>query len=166
MSSLCKIERALKYKKDSRISWCMCFVSFLCVMIQAAIDYNFGLIIVPIINDFNSDRSLVAWIGSIENGMLYISGLFASISVKLYGLRPVLMFGGVIGAIAFTLSALSPNIGMMMVTFGFLGGIGLGFIYTPSIIACSYYFEKRRAVATGISLCGKKQYPKNFIFSL
>ena len=143
------------YKKDSLLSWCMCFVAFLCVMIQASVDYNFGLIIAPLMNDFKSDRSSISWIGSIENGMLYISGLFASIGVKLYGLRAVLICGGILGAFAFGTSAMSPNIGVMMVTFGVMGGAGLGFIYTPSIIACSYYFERRRALATGIALCGK-----------
>ena len=159
MSALNKVSKKknvqLLYKKDGPLSWCMCFVAFLCVMIQASVDYNFGLIIVPLMNDFNSDRSLVSWIGSIENGMLYISGLFASIGVKLYGLRAVLVCGGILGAVAFGTSALSSNVGVMMVTFGLLGGTGLGFIYTPSIIACSYYFERRRALATGISLCGK-----------
>ena len=159
MSALNKISKKKNaqflYKKDSPLSWCMCFVAFLCVMIQASVDYNFGLIIVPLMNDFNSDRSLVSWIGSIENGMLYISGMAASIGVKQYGLRAVLICGGILGAAAFGTSALSSNVGVMMVTFGLMGGTALGFIYTPSIIACSYYFERRRALATGISLCGK-----------
>ena len=30
----------------------------------------------------------------------------------------------------------------------------LGLIYLPAVVACGYYFEKRRALATGISVCG------------
>lgn len=33
-------------------------------------------------------------------------------------------------------------------------GIGLGLIYLPSIVIVSYYFEKKRAFATGIAVCG------------
>ncbi|KAG5866395.1 hypothetical protein JTB14_026452 [Gonioctena quinquepunctata] len=33
-------------------------------------------------------------------------------------------------------------------------GIGFGFIYTPSIITIGFYFERWRALATGIAVCG------------
>lgn len=33
-------------------------------------------------------------------------------------------------------------------------GLGLGLAYLPAIVSVSYYFEKRRAFATGIAVCG------------
>lgn len=33
-------------------------------------------------------------------------------------------------------------------------GFGFGLIYLPSVISVSYYFEKKRALATGIAVCG------------
>ena len=41
-----------------------------------------------------------------------------------------------------------------MMTYGVLGGFGLGLIYLPAVVAVGYYFEKKRALATGISVCG------------
>ena len=35
-----------------------------------------------------------------------------------------------------------------------LAGIGFGFMYLPSIVMVSFYFDKRRALATGIAVCG------------
>ena len=35
-----------------------------------------------------------------------------------------------------------------------IGGFGLGLIYLPAVVAVGYYFERRRALATGISVCG------------
>ena len=35
-----------------------------------------------------------------------------------------------------------------------LAGIGFGMMYLPAIVIVGYYFDKRRALATGISLCG------------
>ena len=32
-----------------------------------------------------------------------------------------------------------------------LGGLGLGLIYLPAIVSVGFYFESRRALATGIS---------------
>jgi len=33
-------------------------------------------------------------------------------------------------------------------------GVGLGLLYLPNIVAVSYYFQRRRAFATGIAVCG------------
>ena len=41
-----------------------------------------------------------------------------------------------------------------MLTYGIMGGFGLGCIYLPAVVACGYYFEKKRALATGIAVCG------------
>ena len=36
----------------------------------------------------------------------------------------------------------------------FLAGMGFGLIYLPSIVIVQYYFDKKRAFATGVSTCG------------
>lgn len=36
----------------------------------------------------------------------------------------------------------------------FFSGIGLSTIYIPAVIVVGFYFEKWRALATGISMCG------------
>jgi len=33
-------------------------------------------------------------------------------------------------------------------------GVGLGLLYLPNIIAVSFYFQRRRAFATGVAVCG------------
>ena len=33
-------------------------------------------------------------------------------------------------------------------------GLGFGLIYLPAIVTVNYYFESRRALATGIAVCG------------
>ena len=43
---------------------------------------------------------------------------------------------------------------MLMATYGILGGFGLGMVYLPAVVSCGYYFEKRRALATGVAVCG------------
>jgi MFS family permease len=55
---------------------------------------------------------------------------------------------------AFALSTLSNSVAMLMVTYGIVGGIGFGLIYLPAIVSVGYYFEKKRALATGIAVCG------------
>ena len=33
-------------------------------------------------------------------------------------------------------------------------GVGFGMIYLPAVIAAGFYFDRRRALATGIAVCG------------
>ena len=35
-----------------------------------------------------------------------------------------------------------------------MAGFGFGLVYLPSIVSVSFYFQKRRALATGIAVCG------------
>ena len=79
------------------------------------------------------------------------TGPFASALVNRFGCRPVCVMGSIIASAAFMLCTLSTNVNHMMLTYGVMGGIGFGLIYLPSVISVSYYFERRRALATGNS---------------
>ena len=57
--------------------------------------------------------------------------------------------GSIITSVAFSLSIFSVNVPMLMLLYGVLGGFGLGLIYLPAVCAVGYYFEKKRALATG-----------------
>ena len=46
------------------------------------------------------------------------------------------------------------SIWMLYLTFGLLTGIGLSLCYVAAVVIVAYYFEQRRSLATGISVCG------------
>ena len=69
--------------------------------------------------------------------------------VNKFGCRPVCIGGAIFSCISIVLSTFSPNVGFLMLTYGIMGGFGVGCIYLPAVVACGYYFEKRRALATG-----------------
>ena len=71
-----------------------------------------------------------------------------------YGLRPICISGGIVCCIGLSISTLSPNVPVLMMTFGVIGGIGTGLLTLPANIAIGYYFESKRALATGITHCG------------
>jgi MFS family permease len=73
----------------------------------------------------------------------------ASALCNKWGCRIIGVIGSAIATIAIAASVYSPNIYVMWILFGFIGGIGLGFVYLPSIIMVGYYFEDKRAIATG-----------------
>ena len=60
------------------------------------------------------------------------------------------MAGCIIGALGIGLSSLSPNAAILMLTYGVVGGYGLGTMNLPSKVVISDYFEKKRGLATGM----------------
>lgn len=139
---------------DGGWGWVVCAASFLCNMILDGIAYCFGVMISPLCDYFDSDKGTVSWVGSLLCGVYLMSGPVVGGLVNKYGCRPVCIAGSIIAFSAFSLSVFAVNVPMLMLLYGVLGGFGIGLIYLPAVCAVGYYFEKKRALATGISVCG------------
>jgi hypothetical protein len=64
------------------------------------------------------------------------------------------MSGALISATALYLSTHAPNTYVHLLTYGLGTGFGFGLMYLPAIVSVSVYFERKRAFATGLALCG------------
>ncbi|XP_062714083.1 monocarboxylate transporter 14 isoform X2 [Aedes albopictus] len=139
---------------DGGYGWVIVFASFMCNMIVDGIAYTFGVFLNDFVDYFGEGKGTVAWVGSLLSGMYLSAGPVVSALANKYGCRAVCIAGSVISCVAFALSTLSPNVTVMMLTYGVMGGIGFGFIYLPAVVAVGYYFETKRSLATGIAVCG------------
>ena len=104
--------------------------------------------------DFNSTERNVAWIGSVHSSMQYFSASLSSILANKYGFGPIIMVGILMSSTFFALSTTAYNVTQLTLYYGLLGGVGVGLIYSPGTIICSFHFVKRRSMATGIAVCG------------
>ena len=68
--------------------------------------------------------------------------------------RKTCIAGAIVSSISIFLSTFSPNVYLLMISYGVLGGFGLGLMYVPAVTAVGYWFEKKRSLVTGISTCG------------
>jgi len=64
------------------------------------------------------------------------------------------MTGSIISAVSIFLSSYSSSLSLLLLTYGVLGGVGLGLMYAPAVVTVGQYFKKRLNLATGISVCG------------
>lgn len=85
--------------------------------------------------------------------MIFLGPVVSALANK-YGCRAVCIAGGIFASVAFVLSTFSESVGMLMLTYGVMGGFGFGLIYLPAVVAVGYYFETKRSLATGIAVCG------------
>lgn len=82
------------------------------------------------------------------------AGPVASALVNRFGHRAVIMTGAFVGLVGLSSSSLVYSVDVLFVTIGLVCGLANGLLFLPSVIGVGLYFEKRRALATGIAVCG------------
>ncbi|CAH1104894.1 unnamed protein product [Psylliodes chrysocephalus] len=139
---------------DGGYGWVVVFASFMCNMIVDGIAYTFGIFLFQIVDYYDETKGKTAWVGSLLSGMYLSAGPLVSALTNKFGCRAVCISGSIISTIAFVLSIFSPTVNWLMLTYGFIGGLGFGLIYLPAVVCVGYYFETKRSLATGIAVCG------------
>lgn len=142
------------YTKDGILAWFVCIGMFVNNLIIVGIDTSFGEILGGMVEELDLPRHVIAIIGSAHTSTQSFSAFMASLLVKRYGFRLLIFVGGAISCFAFVLAWLSSTAATLVLTYGILGGLGTGLVWTPGIIACSSYFDRKRAFATGLASSG------------
>ncbi|OWA50050.1 putative Monocarboxylate transporter 12 [Hypsibius exemplaris] len=139
---------------DGGFGWVVVLGSCLIHVVADGVTYSFGAMFPVLLAVFNAGESATGAVGSTLFGVTLIIGPIAGALVNRFGCRPVTCAGGVIATLGTILSIFSPNIPVMILTFGVIGGFGFGLIYLPAIVSVTQWFEARRSLATGIAVCG------------
>lgn len=150
----CELEDLIPTPPDGGWGWMIVLASVVCNIIVDGIGYAFGVLL-PIFADyFQAPKGQVSLVGSLLVGVYLCAGPIVSGMVNKFGCRAVTIAGSVVASVGFILGSFAPNLNILILTYGVLGGFGFGMIYLPSIVSVGYYFEKKRAIATGIAVCG------------
>ncbi|CAH1796576.1 unnamed protein product [Owenia fusiformis] len=139
---------------DGGWGWVIVFGSFICNMLVDGFCFCYSVFFVEFLKEFGESVSKTAFVGSLVPGMYLMSGPFVSALANKVGCRAVTIVGAVIACLSFILSTFSPSLDVLIITYGIMGGIGFGLIYLPSIVIVNFWFEGKRAFATGIAVCG------------
>lgn len=81
--------------------------------------------------------------------MLFTGGL-----VDRFGPRNVTVLGGVMTGLGYLLASLSSSIPMISITYGVVGGVGVGLAYGVLIALPARWFPDRRGLAVGLTVLG------------
>lgn len=139
---------------DGGWGWVIVAASFFCNLVVDGIIFAFGMFLNDISQAFDESKAKVSIIGSLLAGFYLMVGPFVSALANRYGFRTVCILGSALGCIGFVLSCYANSVTYLFFSYGVLGGIGFGLVYVPAVIAVGFYFEKWRALATGIAVCG------------
>lgn len=139
---------------DGGWGWVVVFASFMVNLIADGITLSFGIFFPYFLEYFGESKGKTAWIAGIFMAMPLLSGPIASFLTDRYGCRRVTVFGSILAALGFVISSLVDNMETLFFTFGIMAGFGLSLCYVAAVVIVAYYFEKKRSLATGISVCG------------
>ncbi|CAD0254279.1 unnamed protein product [Spodoptera exigua] len=139
---------------DGGWGWVVVFASFMVNLIADGITFSFGVFFPHFLEYFGESKGKTAWIAGIFMAMPLLSGPIASFLTDRYGCRRMTIFGSILAAAGFVISAFVDNMETLFLTFGIMAGFGLSLCYVAAVVIVAYYFEKKRSLATGISVCG------------
>jgi OFA family oxalate/formate antiporter-like MFS transporter len=74
--------------------------------------------------------------------------------IEKYGPRKVVIVGGVLTGLGWLLASMASSIMMMTVTYGIVGGIGVGIAYGVPVAMSGRWFPDRRGLAVGLTVLG------------
>ena len=142
------------YQKDGAFSWILCLGAFLIYAITGGIDNSFGEFILSIMHEFNATEYDAAWIASVHTSSQYFAASLSSALGNRFSFGAILLTGTITTCLAFVASAYCSSIFGLIMTHGLLAGIGLGILFGPLNIICSFYFDSKLALAAGLSGSG------------
>uniref|UniRef100_A0A914UI00 Major facilitator superfamily (MFS) profile domain-containing protein n=2 Tax=Plectus sambesii TaxID=2011161 RepID=A0A914UI00_9BILA len=140
---------------DGGYGWVVVLASFFANVIVDGIIFTAGdAFLEQWKGSFESSDMATSWVTSLLSGCYLLAGPIASALANTFGCRKVTILGSLIASGGFLLSVFAPALPFLYITFGIIGGIGFGLIYLPAIVIVSHYFQERRALATGLAVCG------------
>src|SRR2546423_8811546 len=138
---------------DSVNRWMQLAAGIICMVMIANLQYGWTYFVDPIDAKFHWGRTSIQVAFTIfvatETWLVPIEGWF----VDRFGPRIVVMFGGVVVAIAWTLNSLASSLPMLYVS-EMLAGVGAGAVYGTCVGNALKWFADRRGLAAGLTAAG------------
>ena len=139
---------------DGGWGWVVMVSAFICCLVLDGTCYVFGVFLKPMMEDMQVDNATMSAVGSVLSGVIQLVGPFVALLVNVLGMRPVCILGAVVSAAGFFFSTFVYDVYLLMILFGVVAGTGLGLMYVPAVVSVGYYFDKKRALATGVVCSG------------
>ena len=128
--------------------------AFVTYFIADGWSYSFGVFYPHLVEEFKQGKGKTAVIGALLYGLPLLLSPVVCALTDLYGCRTVVICGGVLLGAYFIASSMATSIVYMYVVTGMFGSVGMAMTYIPTLVIVTYYFDKRRGLATGLSVVG------------
>ena len=139
---------------ESRKAWVMVWATFVCLAVIFGVSYSFAAFFESFAKEFSAQRADVSWIFGICGLVYFVLGALGGLLADRFGPRLVCMAGMGLIALGLYVTSLAQSLDTIYLSYGLLVGLGIAFVYTPSIASVQPWFTKRRGLASGIASSG------------
>lgn len=134
--------------------WYVVAATFLVLFAGFGAIYSFGAFFLALSAEFDAGRAAVSGVFSAAVFMLFATGAVSGMIADRTGPK-IVMAAGVVAIVAGLLGAsVSRQLWQVTTCFTLGVGLGVGFVYVPSVSAVQHWFEQRRGLASGLAVTG------------
>jgi len=133
------------------------FITFAALFINLILGilYSWSVIKKELVSDWGWSNTEASLPYIISVATFAITMIFAGRAQDKYGPRPVALFGGVLLGGGLIASSFAHSLPLMILTFGIIGGMGIGFGYSAvTPCAIKWFDSKRKGLISGIVVSG------------
>jgi OFA family oxalate/formate antiporter-like MFS transporter len=87
-------------------------------------------------------------------GFFAVAMVLSGKYIEKYGPRKVVIVGGVLTGLGWLLASMASSINILTVTYGIVGGIGVGIAYGVPVAMSGRWFPDKRGLAVGLTVLG------------
>ncbi|KAK5989595.1 MFS-type transporter [Cladobotryum mycophilum] len=98
--------------------------------------------------------SSVAWIGSIQTCLIFLTGTFSGRAFDAGHYVPILLIGTLLQLVGIFTTSVSTKYWQLFLAQGICQGLGCGLVFTPTVANMSTYFTKKKTLALSWAACG------------
>ena len=134
--------------------WGIALAGFLMQVALGAV-YAWSVFVNPLIKAYGWSKSEVTWTFTIAIFTLGVASFFGGLWLNRKGPRVVALTGGFLYGLGVFLASFSDHkIWWLYLSYGFIGGIGLGLCYIVPVAVLVKWFPDKRGLITGIAVGG------------
>ena len=140
--------------KEAPYGWVVVWATFACLALIFGVSYSFAAFFTSFAGEFAAQRADVSWIFGLSGLVYFVLGTLGGILADRFGPRVVCSAGMALIALGLLLTSWAQALWMVYLSYGLLVGLGIAFVYTPSIASVQPWFTLRRGLAGGIASSG------------
>lgn len=139
---------------DSKKAWVVVWAAFVCLALIFGVSYSFAAFFENFAQEFAANRADVSWIFGLCGLVYFVLGALGGMLADRWGPRVICMVGMGLIAIGLLGTSLAQSLSSIYISYGILVGLGIAFVYTPSIACVQPWFTKHRGLASGLASSG------------
>jgi MFS family permease len=141
-------------KQETPYGWVVVWATFVCLGLIFGVSYSFAAFFASFAGEFAAQRADVSWIFGLSGLVYFVLGTLGGILADRFGPARVCAAGMVLIALGLLVTSWASALWMVYLSYGLLVGLGIAFVYTPSIASVQPWFTVRRGLAGGIASAG------------